>query len=593
MKNKIIGYLICLMLLIISFLPCGFCDPSDDEIVRWDTTAEDVIVEPYTLPFFDVYELKDYGQTVFGLASADFNNDGWLDFAVGWTTFPNDHSGISIFYREEEKSFRIHDIIQYPWGIEDLEAVDFNNDGYVDLLSVRYESDGVYSADILWNDNDVFDQKSKVAEFRENDDYWINPHIATADFDMDSDVDFIAGANCGKVKLFKNDGGNNFIDSGEIFDYGAISWGLAAGDFNNDGYPDFIVSAISDVYSYEKYEGYIYLKLNDKTSNCFDNSPGLLLKLFNVDVDIIGACDHGSLSIIDYDGDGDLDFLAGYFNPFLYNNHDGMFDRFPICNLQETKDSWDSLRQGGFTTGDFNCDGKMDFVAGGVQGVVRLFINKYQEFPPIKPEVTPPGIEIITDVLYDYTFTVSDINEDDVYLFVDWGDGTESGWLGPFNSGEAVLLNHIWMNRGSYSIKSKAKDIHGNEGAWGAFGGWVSKPSIEIKKALLSQIYLELDPNSPIVQEIKENYESPPEGLLTNIDITIERPNSDQNSDVMIAPFFRTLFAQRTGIGSIEPVLPQGSVTIHIPLFIGDISENPFDDDLFIVDGWVPFISWK
>ena len=330
--------------------------------------------------------------------------------------------------------------------------------------------------------------------------------------------------------------------------------------------------------------------MNDKTSKCFDSSPGLLLKLIDVNVDIIGADEHGSLSIIDYDGDGDLDFLAGFYIPFLYNNRDGMFDRFPLCNLQETKGGWDSLRQGGFTIGDFNYDGKMDFVAGGVQGVVRLFINKYREFPPIKPEFTPPDIKIITDVDYDYTFITSDINEDNVYLFVDWGDGTESGWIGPFQSGEPVILNHTWMNRGAYLIKAKAKDIHGNEGAWARCPGWVSKPLIQIKKALLSQIYLELDANSPIVQEIKDNYESPPTGMLKNIDITIDNPNSDRNSDVMIMPFFMTLFAQMTGI--IDPVLPQGSVTIHIPLFIGDISDPPFDDELFIVDGCVPFVSW-
>ncbi|MFO8077209.1 MAG: VCBS repeat-containing protein [Thermoplasmatota archaeon] len=592
--KKIIGiFSICMMLLILSFYPIIASDPNDDDIIYWTDPSEEVVVEPYTLPFFEVYDLKDFGQAVFGLTSADFNGDGWLDFAVGWTTSPNNYSGISIFYRDGDRSFRVEEIKRYQWGINDLESEDLDDDGDIDLMCVIESGYGVETVNILFNDNGCFDQELKIADFYREDGNWINVHIAIADFDGDDDIDFIAGGNCGKVNFFKNDGTNRFVDMGTIYDYGDVSWGLDSADFNNDGYPDFIVSASDNIDSDEFGEGRIYLKLNDQTSTCFDTSSGILIKEINRNVDIIGSCEHGSLSIIDYDNDHDLDFLAGYYNPFLYNNHDEMFDRFPLCNLQESENSWDSLRQGGFATGDFNNDGNMDFIAGGVQGTVRLFINKYQEFPPIKPRITPPGIEISAGMDNEYMFTISDINEDDVFLYVDWGDGTETDWLGPFKSGEIVKLNHTWIDRGSYAIEAKAKDVHGNEGSWSTMKGWVSKQKIQMNVAVLSQIYLELDKESSMVQEIMDNYHSDPSGILTNIDITIKNPNSNLNNDVMIAPFFSTFFSQVTGIGSLEAVLPQTTVTIHIPVFWGRITDYPIDDeDVFIVDGWVPFVKW-
>ncbi|MCD6108537.1 MAG: hypothetical protein J7J89_03585, partial [Thermoplasmata archaeon] len=48
----------------------------------------------------------------------------------------------------------------------------------------------------------------------------------------------------------------------------------------------------------------------------------------------------------------------------------------------------------------------------------------------------------------------------------DWGDGTNSGWLGPYNSGETVEASHSWSEKGEYSIKVKAKDINGLESEW-------------------------------------------------------------------------------------------------------------------------------
>jgi len=60
-----------------------------------------------------------------------------------------------------------------------------------------------------------------------------------------------------------------------------------------------------------------------------------------------------------------------------------------------------------------------------------------------------------------------DPNNDDIYLWVDWGDGIDEGWLGPYESGAEIILNHTWEAKGRYIIKAKSKDINGEESDWG------------------------------------------------------------------------------------------------------------------------------
>jgi len=65
------------------------------------------------------------------------------------------------------------------------------------------------------------------------------------------------------------------------------------------------------------------------------------------------------------------------------------------------------------------------------------------------------------DVDYDFEFTTDDAEADVIDLFVDWGDGTNTGWIGPFASGALVILNHTHA-KGEYKITAQAVDFYGN-----------------------------------------------------------------------------------------------------------------------------------
>jgi len=86
--------------------------------------------------------------------------------------------------------------------------------------------------------------------------------------------------------------------------------------------------------------------------------------------------------------------------------------------------------------------------------------------PPDKP-LKPSGIKRIkVNRSYSYTSAATDPDGDKVSLLFDWGDGTWSGWLGPYNSGEKVKARHTWNEKGTYTLRVKAKDINGTQSEW-------------------------------------------------------------------------------------------------------------------------------
>ncbi len=67
---------------------------------------------------------------------------------------------------------------------------------------------------------------------------------------------------------------------------------------------------------------------------------------------------------------------------------------------------------------------------------------------------------------YEYTFNAIDPDGFSVSYFVDWGDGTDSGWTEFTDSGVDVKLKHTWDIKDDYIIKCKVKDLAENESDW-------------------------------------------------------------------------------------------------------------------------------
>ena len=86
--------------------------------------------------------------------------------------------------------------------------------------------------------------------------------------------------------------------------------------------------------------------------------------------------------------------------------------------------------------------------------------------PPDKPSQPSGEIQGKKRHNYVYTTNTTDSDGDLVYYMWDWGDGSTSGWLGPFTSGTIQEANYTWAVKGTYSIKVKAKDMYGYNSDW-------------------------------------------------------------------------------------------------------------------------------
>jgi hypothetical protein len=86
--------------------------------------------------------------------------------------------------------------------------------------------------------------------------------------------------------------------------------------------------------------------------------------------------------------------------------------------------------------------------------------------PPDIPEKPSGPTEGNPRIEYEFSTRTTDPEDEKVSYKWKWGDGTDSEWLGPFESGEVVNASHVYTGKGSFSIKVKAKDESDMESDW-------------------------------------------------------------------------------------------------------------------------------
>jgi len=84
--------------------------------------------------------------------------------------------------------------------------------------------------------------------------------------------------------------------------------------------------------------------------------------------------------------------------------------------------------------------------------------------PPEKPAKPSGSASGEAGVMYEYACSAADPEQDQVFYLFDWGDGSDSGWVGPYGSGYEGSASHSWSEQGDYEIKVKAKDDPNGDG---------------------------------------------------------------------------------------------------------------------------------
>jgi len=99
-----------------------------------------------------------------------------------------------------------------------------------------------------------------------------------------------------------------------------------------------------------------------------------------------------------------------------------------------------------------------------------LFITyskeKIMNFPPNIPKRPAGSVYVEKNTDHNYYVTTNDVDGDNISYMFDWGDGTISGWIEPYESNEIISAAHSWTEEDIYYIKVKAKDENGLESDW-------------------------------------------------------------------------------------------------------------------------------
>jgi hypothetical protein len=118
-----------------------------------------------------------------------------------------------------------------------------------------------------------------------------------------------------------------------------------------------------------------------------------------------------------------------------------------------------------FSSDNYNSQSHEVTVTSSCSIVLVVLLDRLND-PPNKPTIDGPK-HARAGVEYDYTFTATDPENDDLEYYISWGDGEIEDWFGPFESGEEVIRSHSWVEQDVYRIKSKVRDVYGDESEWG------------------------------------------------------------------------------------------------------------------------------
>jgi uncharacterized repeat protein (TIGR03803 family) len=296
-----------------------------------------------------------------GASWADYDNDGLLDLYIASTSDNGFSAENELFRNNGNGTFTkmtagaVGAIVPGGGGSESPVWADFDRDGFVDLYIARYGTGWLFR-----NNAGIFAQVTNgaVAVNQANQGSY---GAVWGDYDNDGWPDLLVTAKDEALQnqtnfLYHNTGNSGFsrIPSGSVATENKYSVGCAWGDYDNDGNLDlFVVNGLS----YQQ-NGSLYHNSGDGTfAQMASNTVGSIVS----DSDYFAQCAWG-----DYDNDGYLDLFVTVLqtvavNYLYHNNGDGTFSR--VTSGSPVNDRGGSV---GCAWGDYDNDGFLDlFVARG------------------------------------------------------------------------------------------------------------------------------------------------------------------------------------------------------------------------------------
>ncbi len=254
---------------------------------------------------------------------ADFDNDGDLDLAIMGVSLQT-ASEVRLYYNTRE-SFVLGDSLEIIHSGA-MAAADIDHDGFVELFVSGKNNDGPLLRLYKRTPSGYENQSAAVAA--------VTPlfecDVAFADFDNDGWLDLLVSGNAGTIlareprtRLYRNAEGI-FEPAAEF--PGLYSSNISWGDYNNDGWIDFILCGQQDV--------------NTSNSQIYQNVDGVSFRFDEKATASLTDLQFGAQAQAwgDFDNDGDLDLAAQGTFSHLYTNNSSVQNLAPQApeNLRVT-----------------------------------------------------------------------------------------------------------------------------------------------------------------------------------------------------------------------------------------------------------------
>ena len=92
-------------------------------------------------------------------------------------------------------------------------------------------------------------------------------------------------------------------------------------------------------------------------------------------------------------------------------------------------------------------------------------VIKATDFPAVPGMPSGPTVGE-TGADYGFSTSTTDPEEDSIFYWLDWGDGANTDWLGPYAPGDTCTVSNSWSEPETYDVKVKAKDVYDHESDW-------------------------------------------------------------------------------------------------------------------------------
>ncbi len=317
------------------------------------------------------------------LVQADFNNDGCMDFLVlrgGWE-FPQ---RLSLMRNNCNGTFTdvtdASGLGKDPVETQAAAWADIDNDGQVDLFVVNERG----PAKLFHNKGDgTFEEIGHAAGITQ---IGFSKGVAAADYDHDGFVDFYVTSQNGDNFLYHNNGNLTFTEVGRQAGVQAPSYSFATWffDYDNDGWPDlFVVSYLASVD--ESIKTYVGGEHNEETLKLYRNKQDGTFEDVTEKVGLDKVFMPMGANFGDVDNDGYLDIYLGMGSPsftavlphVMLRNDQGK----AFVDITQSSGMGELHKGHGIAFADLSRQGREDIVAnnGGAipadKHAVRLFEN--------------------------------------------------------------------------------------------------------------------------------------------------------------------------------------------------------------------------